>query len=90
MKTIEFNGFVFSVDVERTQEYYKTHSLCACGDCRNFYAQSKILSELDDFLKIFGADVSKPDEAMSVEENDRVNYICVDYTICGRIEKMGE
>ena len=41
MTTIQKNEYVFSVDVEKTQEYYKTHSICDCVCCRNYYAQIK-------------------------------------------------
>ncbi len=39
MTTIKIDEYTFFVDVEKTREYYKTHSLCDCASCRNFYAQ---------------------------------------------------
>lgn len=91
MTTIQKDEYVFSVDIEKTQEYYKTHSICNCGCCRNYYAQvKKRLPKLDDFLSEFGVDVSKPDEIMSVEMNDYIDYINVDYTVCGNIKYIGE
>ena len=39
MTTIKIDEYTFSVDVEKTREYYETHSLCDCASCRNFYAQ---------------------------------------------------
>ena len=41
MKTIEKDDWKFSVDIEKTKEYYRTHSICECADCRNFYAQAE-------------------------------------------------
>lgn len=38
----------------------------------------------------FGADISRPDETWSVEADDGINYITTDYTVCGRVEKMGK
>jgi len=68
MTTIQKDEYVFSVDVEKTKEYYKTHTLCDCVCCRNYYAQIKDkLPKLNAFLSEFGVDISKPDEAMSAE-----------------------
>lgn len=39
MTTIKIDEYTFSVDVEKTREYYETHFLCDCASCRNFYAQ---------------------------------------------------
>lgn len=36
MTTIQKDEYVFSVDVEKTKEYYKTHTLCDCVCCRGF------------------------------------------------------
>ncbi len=91
MTTIEKDGYIFSVDTERTQEYYRTHALCDCACCRNFYAQAKgRFPALDAFLSQFGVDIARPDESGSVEEKDRIDYTFVDYTVCGKIESMGE
>lgn len=91
MTTIQKEGYVFLVDVEKTQEYYKTHSLCDCVCCRNYYAQVKNrLPKLNGFLSAFGVDISKPDEIMSVEMDHYIDYIHVDYTVCGNVQSMGE
>lgn len=59
--------------------------------CRNYYAQIKNkLPKLNDFLREFGVDVSKPDEIMSVKMDDYIDYINVDYTVCGSIKSMGK
>ena len=91
MTTIQKDEYVFSVDVEKTKEYYKTHTLCDCVCCRNYYAQIKDkLPKLNAFLSEFGVDISKPDEAMSDEMDDYIDYIQVDYTVCGSIGSMSE
>lgn len=91
MTNIQKNDYVFSVEVEKTQEYYKTHSICDCVCCRNFYAQIKSkLPKLNDFLIEFGVDISRPDEIMSIEMEDYIDYINVDYTVCGRVKSFGD
>ena len=91
MTTIKIDEYTFSVDVEKTREYYKTHSLCDCASCRNFYAQARgKLPKLDELLTQFGVDISRPDEIWSVEADDHIDYISTDYTACGRVEEMGK
>ncbi|MDE6412806.1 MAG: hypothetical protein K2K42_02770 [Eubacterium sp.] len=91
MTTIQKNDFVFNVDFEKTKEYYETHSLCDCVCCKNYYAQIKEkLPNLTEFLNEFGADISKPDEALSTEMEDYIDYLSVDYTICGNIHSIGQ
>lgn len=90
MTAIQKDEYIFSVDIKKTQEYYKTHSICDCPCCRNYYAQVKNkLPKLNEFLSEFGVDISKPDEIMSVEENNYIDYITVDYTVCGDVQSMG-
>ena len=91
MTKIQKDEYVFEVDIEKTLEYYKTHSLCECDYCENFYAQIKgKLSKLESFLSDFGVDISKPDECMSVELDNTIQYIGVDYTVCGKVVTMGQ
>ena len=79
------------VDQEKTQQYYRTHTLCGCVYCRNYYAQVKQqFPRLDAFLSEFGVDIARPDEIMSVELEGRVAYLNVDYTVCGRVQTMDE
>lgn len=86
MKIIEKDDWKFSVDVEKTKAYYKTHSLCECSNCRNFYAQiEEKLPKLKEFLSAFGVDISKPDESSSIERENSIDYLSVDYTVCGEI-----
>ena len=91
MTTIQKDEYIFEVDIEKTTEYYKTHSLCECECCKNYYAQIKgKFPKLESFLADFGADITKPDECMSVELDNEIQYIGIDYTVCGRILTMGE
>ncbi len=90
-KTIQKDEYIFSVDIEKTKEYYKTHTLCNCVCCRNYYPQiKKTLPKLAEFLNEFGVDIAKPDEICSVESNNTIDYINVDYTVCGNVQKMGQ
>lgn len=86
LKTIEKDEWKFSVDVEKTKEYYKINTLCECSYCHNFYAQiEEKLPKLKEFLSAFGVDVSKPDESSSIERENSIDYLSVDYTVCGEI-----
>ena len=81
----------FSVDLEQTKEYYKKHSLCACAFCRNYCTQIKAQQpELAAFLAEFGVDAARPDEISSLEAADSVDYIQVDYSVCGKAANPGE
>ena len=91
MVKIEKGGYIFSVDIERTKEYYNTHSLCDCACCRNFYAQvEKTLPKFKAFLNDFGVDIAKPDEISSIETDNCIDYLSVDYTVCGEILNLSE
>ena len=91
MVQIEKSCYTFSVDIEKTIEYYNTHSLCDCACCRNFYAQvGKALPKLKDFLEDFGVDIAKPDEISSIESDNCIDYLNVDYTVCGVIINSSE
>ena len=79
MTTIQKADYVFSVDTEKTKKYYEIHTLCNCAYCRNFYAQAK-----DKF-----PDITKPDETLSVETDNAIDYISIDYTVCGSIASTG-
>lgn len=91
MSIIQKSDYVFEVDIERTKDYYKTHSLCKCECCENFYVQIKgKFPKLESFLSDFGVDISKPDECMSVELDNEIQYIGIDYTVCGKVVTMGQ
>ena len=91
MNTVKIGGRSFLIDIEKTREYYRGHSLCNCADCRNYYAQIKAqMPELDAFLESFGVDIERPDECISIETDSAINYINVDYTVCGRTDGFDE
>ncbi len=84
---LELEGKKFDLDIEKTKEYYKTLSLCDCVGCRNFYIQAKEKYPLlNNFLKKFGVDISKPDEISWGDVTDgELDYIVVYYTVNGKI-----
>ena len=91
MTIIKQDDYVFSVDIERTKDYYKTHSVCDCICCCNFYAQiENKLPKLAQFLEEFGVDISRPDEICSIESNNAIDYLSVDYTVCGSVDNMSK
>ena len=91
MITIQKEDYLFEAAVEKTADYYRTHSLCECDCCMNFYAQiSGKFPKLESFLSDFGIDISKPDEITGVELDNTVQYISVDYTVCGKVAAMGQ
>ena len=91
MTEIRIDDYVFEVDIEKTTEYYNTHSLCKCECCENFYAQIKgKFPRLESFLSDFGIDISKPDECTSIEADNAIQYIGIDYTVCGKVSAMGK
>ena len=91
MKTIEVDDWKFSVDVEKTKEYYKNISLCDCPNCRNFNVQiEEKLPKLKDFLEEFGVDVLRPEENSSVELEASIDYLSVDYSVYGEIIEVGK
>ncbi len=84
---LEIEGKKFNVDIEKTKEYYAMHSLCDCIGCRNFCEQIayKYL-QVNDFLKQFGVDISKPDELAWVDLSDDIlDYHFAAYTVRGSI-----
>jgi hypothetical protein len=91
MKIIEKDAWKFSVDIEKTREYYKNLSLCDCGECRNYYLQiEEKLPKLKEFLEEFGVDISRPDEISSFTYENEIDYSTVYYTVCGEIVESSE
>ena len=79
------------VDIEQTREYYKSHSICDCPSCRNYYAQVKDKFRLlDGFLLELGVSIDRPDEIGSVEADNEIQYIFASYTVCGKILEPGK
>ena len=74
------------VDVDKTIQYYREHSLCDCPACRNFYAQvASAFPNLTAFLSELGADVSRPDETGWDVVEGVADYHFVAYTVNGKI-----
>ncbi len=77
------------IDIDQTKEYYKTHSLCDCPSCRNYYAQVKERFHLlDEFLLELGVSIDRPDEMGCVEADNEIQYIFASYTVCGKILEL--
>ncbi len=78
------------IDIEQTKEYYKSHSLCDCSPCRNYYAQVKDRFHLlAEFLLELGVCIDRPDEIGWVQwNNDEIQYIFASYTVCGKILEL--
>ena len=74
------------VDIDKTIEYYREHSLCDCPACRNFYTQAATaLPKLKEFFSELGVDISRPDESASDASNCTVDYYFVAYTVSGKV-----
>ena len=91
MTTIKKDEYVFEVDLENTRAYYQSHDLCECDDCTYFYRKIKgMFPKLEEFLSEFGVDVARPDEIFCAQGEDSMEYVNVDYTVCGNIRTMGQ
>lgn len=91
MITINKDEYIFEVDLEGTKAYYQSHSICECDKCTHYYRHIKgRFPKLEEFLSEFGVDISKPDNIFSAEAEDSIEYLNVDYTVCGNIETMGQ
>ena len=83
---IQKQGCKMDIDIEQTKEYYKSHSLCDCPCCRNYYAQAKDRFHLlDEFLLELGVSIDRPDEMGCVEMDNEIQYIFASYTVCGKV-----
>ena len=88
---IQKDAWKFSVDIEKTREYYENLSLCDCGECRNYYLQiEEKLPKLKEFLSEFGVDISKPDNLSSCTYEGEIDYFSVYYTVCGEITESSK
>ncbi|MBQ6570185.1 MAG: hypothetical protein IJL87_07995 [Clostridia bacterium] len=88
---IEKEGYTFSVDIEKTKEYYDNLELCNCDYCLNFYAQAgRQLPQIAAFLEEFGVDIERPDAVESVQLDDKIEYISVYYSVCGKITDQND
>ena len=91
LELIKKDDWEFSVDIDITKEYYRTHSdLCECDGCKNFYQTIRSHSvELTAFLEQFGIDVEKPMEVMWLEVDKQskiIDYVAY-YSIHGTAAK---
>lgn len=85
LSEIEINGYVFSIDIEKTSQYYTRNIQCDCEACQNFCKQIKgLFPDLENFLLRFGIDISRPDDAMWLENDNSVDYSPC-YTVAGSI-----
>jgi hypothetical protein len=83
---IQKKDFKMDVDIDKTIEYYREHSLCDCPACHNFYVQAaSALPKLNAFLSELGVDVSRPDESASDASDYTVDYYFVAYTVSGKV-----
>ena len=83
---IKKEDYIMDVDIEQTKKYYKSHSLCDCPSCRNYYVQVKDnFPLLNNFLLELGVDIERPDELGHVELENEIEYLCAAYTVCGKI-----
>lgn len=87
MKIIEKNNSIFEVDIEETKKYYCSNMLCDCCCCRNLYVQIKnVAPNLGAFLAEFGVDICRPDEAMSLEQEESIEYLLIAYSVVGKVK----
>mgnify|MGYP006865367396 CR=1 FL=1 len=88
---IKTEDFALDVDVQSTEEYYKTNTVCDCIDCRTFQVQAKQkFPLLTQFLEKFGVDISRPDELAAYDKGNVIYYDFVAYTVSGRILQADE
>ena len=91
MAIIEKEDYIFNVDIEKTQKYYATKTLCDCNECQNYYRQAEnTFPKLTSFLSDFGIDIARPDEICSTYDKGKVDYFVVAYTAVGECVKCGE
>ena len=83
---IKMNGNVFDVDLERTQAYYQSNTLCTCAYCRHYRENVRQqYPKLTALLERFGVDAARPDETEPYEQDGMIEYAAVHYTVSGAI-----
>ena len=81
--------YLFAVDRDKTSRYYASYSRCECEGCKNFYRQIRgRFPKLEEFLREFGINISKPEEMLWLDDDAHVEYTPY-YTVAGNIEKIG-
>ena len=84
MEKLEINGTIFTFDLEKTRDYYRTNEVCDCADCLLFrHTVRDLYPELAEYLARFGIDIARPDETGPVDLEDSILYYFVGYTVCG-------
>lgn len=93
MKTISIGKWVLDVDLEKTTEHSKMIERCYCLPCQNFRKQIvNHNAKLNDFLMLFGIDITCPEELVWFEEDrveQTVQYIAY-YSVSGKIKEFDE
>lgn len=85
------NGTVFDVDLERTQAYYQSNTLCTCAYCRHYRENVRQrYPNLTALLERFGVDAARPDETEPYEQDRMIEYAAVHYTVSGYILADGK
>ena len=88
---IKKEDYRYSVEIEKTKEYYQTHIRCGCSPCRNFYRQIKnTLPKVADWLNDFGVDIERPDETMWWQNDDNTISYSACYTVSGEVLQYGK
>lgn len=93
MKTISIGKWVFNVDIEKTSEHSKTIEKCYCLPCQNFRKQIvNYNAKLNNFLMLFGVDITHPEELVWFEEDKTEQTIqCFAYySVSGNIKEFDE
>ena len=83
---IQKHGCVLDVDIEKTLQYSREHSICDCDEDRNLYAQIREkFPDLTAFLAELGLLIERPDETGLCAVDDYIDYHFVSYTVIGNI-----
>lgn len=87
----QFGQFKVDIDVEKTQEFYKSMNLvskgCQCSGCRNYEIAIDILpNEVKNFFDTIGIDMKKVTEVyVNVANPDNSLYYEGFYHLCGSL-----
>ena len=90
MTTIQKADYVFSVDIEKTKNIMRSIRFATAHIAAIFTHKQKINSQNYSFhLRVGLGYMPKPDETLSVETDNAIDYISIDYTVCGSIASTG-
>ena len=83
---LQFEGFSFDADLERTRAYYQSNTLCTCACCRHYQESvQQRYPKLAELLERFGVDPVRPDETEPYELEGEIEFAAVHYTVSGSI-----